>query len=260
MPAQIIVIDNDPAIRELLTVSLNGAGWESIGYPYEDINLSTLEQLQPDLLILDFSSSDDGASWELLHLLKMEEGTARIPILIITAASQISEEQQGYLSAQYIHLVKKPLDIDTFLPLIQNTLTLATQAGHLFSSDCILPILVVDDTEDLREALEIVLGLEGYQVATAENGLRALDAVYQAEHCLILLDIAMPVMDGFEFLRVYDQQLRPHTPVIILSGEQDIRNRVLPSFVIEVLPKPFEINLLLRAVKKYARTSTLSDE
>ena len=44
--------------------------------------------------------------------------------------------------------------------------------------------------------------LEGFQVATADNGLLALEAVYTAEHCLIFLDIQMPIMDGLEFLKI----------------------------------------------------------
>jgi DNA-binding response OmpR family regulator len=83
--------------------------------------------------------------------------------------------------------------------------------------------------------------------------LRALNAVSEAEHCLILLDIDMPIMNGFEFLTAYERQLRPHTPVIILSGEQNILTRVLPAFVIGVIPKPFEIRQLLDAVEKYAQ-------
>ena len=68
--------------------------------------------------------------------------------------------------------------------------------GVVLSRDRSFPILVVEDTEDLREGLATVLRLEGYHVVTADNGLLALDAVYDAEYCLILLDIAMPIMDG----------------------------------------------------------------
>jgi DNA-binding response OmpR family regulator len=152
-----------------------------------------------------------------------------------------------------IRVVNKPFELGTFLPLVQQTLTLASQAGAIFASNRALPILIVEDTEDLREALATILRLERYQVVTADNGLLALGTVYDAEHCLILLDIDMPIMDGFEFLRLYNQQPRPHSPVIILSGEKDILTRVLPSFVIDVLPKPFEINQLLQKVERYVQ-------
>jgi DNA-binding NtrC family response regulator len=65
--------------------------------------------------------------------------------------------------------------------------------------------------------------------------------------------MAMPVMDGFEFLAAYGRQLRPHTPVIIISGHIDIVTRGLPPFVIDVLPKPFEVDDLLELVKEYGQ-------
>jgi len=111
---------------------------------------------------------------------------------------------------------------------------------------------LVDDTEDLRDTFTTVLRIEGYRVLTADNGRVALDSVSHADYCLILLDIAMPIMNGFEFLSAYALQLRPHVPVIILSGEDDIRSRVLPSFVMDVLPKPFHFHQLLNLVGKFA--------
>ncbi len=252
MEARIVVIDNDDSMQKLFAACLNDAAWEVLSCDYAHIDLSSLKQLRPDLIILAFNQPDGGRGWEFLQLLKMEDTTANIPILI-TTAFRLSAEMRGYLLTRYIRVVDEPFDLDSFLLLVRHTLTLASQAGVIFSSHRTLPILVVEDTEDLRETLTTVLGLEGYQVVTADNGLLALDAVYNAEYCLILLDIAMPIMDGFEFLRVYDRQQRPHIPVVILSGEQDILTRVLPSFVLDVLPKPFEISQLLRVVEKYAQ-------
>lgn len=253
MAAHIIIVDNDDAMREFLTLTLHDEGWQVFGYPYAHVDQVVLEQLHPDLIILDFNIRDGGTGWELLQLLKMEDTTANIPILIMTTTVHLSAEIQGYLSARNISIVHKPFDLDKFLPLVQITLTLESQASVILSSDHILPILVVEDTKDLRETLATVLQLEGYQVVTADNGLLALAAVYNAEYCLILLDIAMPIMDGFEFLKIYDQQLMLHIPVIILSGEADILTKTLPSFVVDVLPKPFEINQVLQVVEKYAQ-------
>jgi CheY-like chemotaxis protein len=129
----------------------------------------------------------------------------------------------------------------------------ASQAGSMVSSNRTLPILLVEDTADLRDSISSILRLEGHQVITAANGLIALDTISRTDFCLILLDIAMPIMNGFEFLSAYDQQLKPHIPVIILSGEKNILTRVLPSFVVDVLPKPFEVRHLLRLVEKYTQ-------
>jgi CheY-like chemotaxis protein len=59
-------------------------------------------------------------------------------------------------------------------------------------------------------------------------------------------------LNGFEFLKAYARQLRPHTPVILLSGQGNIQLHSLSSFVMAVLPKPFEIETLLQMTEKYA--------
>ena len=139
------------------------------------------------------------------------------------------------------------------IALVQKTLTQASQRRAIYSDDRTLPILVVDDNDELRDSTTLVLRMEGYRVVTAYNGLVALDTVSRADYCLILLDIAMPVMNGYEFLKAYQQQLRPHTPVILVSAERDILTHVLPLFVVEVLPKPFSIHQLLGLVGMYAQ-------
>ncbi len=253
MAARIILIDNDKAVREFLTLGLTDEGWEVFSYAYAQIDLAALKQLHPDLFILDFNVRDSGTGWEFLQLLKMEDTTANLPILIITTAFQLPAEVKGYLLARHISVTQKPFELDLFIPLVQNTLDLASQAGLILSGARSLPILVVEDDEAMREALAIILRLEGYQVVTAGDGLVALNAVSHAEHCLILLDMVMPIMDGFEFLKAYEWQQRPHTPVVILSGEEDLLIRTLPPFVIDVIFKPYEISHLLQVVEKYAQ-------
>ena len=253
MEAKIVVIDNDASMRDLLTSCLKTQGWQVLSYPYAHMELAMFEQHPPDLIILDFNLRDGGISWAFLQILKMDDMTAKIPILITTTAFQLPSEVQDYLWTRYISVVHKPFDLSAILTLIQRTLTQASQSGTLFSNDRTLPILVVDDSEDLRATITTILRLEGYRIVTADNGLVALDTLSFADYSLILLDLAMPVMNGYEFLSAYDRQLRPHIPVIILSAEDDIRSRTLPSFVVEVLPKPFEISALLNRVGQFAQ-------
>ena len=254
MEARIVVIDNDAGVRDMFTYCLRRKGWQVFGYSYAEVDLMAIDQYRPHLIILDFDIRDGGGiGWNFLQLLKMEDATARIPILVSTTEFDLSSEIRAYLLTRYIGIIHKPLDLDTFLPLIQKTLTLASQADTLLSRDPTLPILVVDDRDDLRESITMILRFERYRVVTACNGRIALDSVSRADHCLILLDIAMPVMNGIEFLAAYDQQLRPHSPVVIQTAETDLRGRHLPSFVVDVMAKPFEVRDLLKVVGKYAQ-------
>jgi len=256
MPPRIIVIDNHTTSREFLTATLSAAGWQFSGFDYAGFSLAVLEQDRPDLIILDFNLPNVGVGWGLLQLLKMVDEVVNIPILIISTAFQVSTELRNYLFTRNIGTVSQPLDLDTFLTRVHITLALASQSEVLLRDGRTLPVLVVEDSEELRDALTVILELEGYRVVAVDNGLAALDRVYLANHSLILLDLAMPVMDGIAFLRAYGQQLRPHTPVVILSAQEDIIMADLPAFVLEVLRKPFEIDALLRIVAKYAQPGT----
>jgi len=115
--------------------------------------------------------------------------------------------------------------------------------------------LLVDDTDELRDETALMLRFEGYRVVTAYNGLVALDRVSRAEFCLILLDIDMSVMNGYEFLSAYENQLRPHTPVVVMSGNPDVELHALPYFVVDILLKPVYKVHLLGEVIKYAEPS-----
>jgi DNA-binding response OmpR family regulator len=253
---RIVVIDNDRSMRLLMTSSLQEKGWEAFGYDYAHIDLAIVAQRCPDLIVLDLENVENagytGNAWEFLQLLKMDDMAAKIPILI-TTDFQLPTELRDYLLMRHISVVHRSYDLDIFMTFIHKTFTEASQADMILSGDRTLPILVVDDTEDLRDTITAVLRMEGYRVVTADNGQVALDRVSRANFCLILLDLAMPIMNGYEFLSAYELQLRPHTPVIILSAEDDIQSRVLPSFVVDVLPKPFEIRHLLSRVEKFAQ-------
>ncbi len=253
MTTRIMVIDNDQNIRSLLTVLLTNEGWQVFTDEYSHVDLAAVQQLNPDLTILGFNPLLEGADWAFLQLLKMEDTTAAIPVLIYTPAMILSPEAEGYLATQHIGVVRQTSDFESFILVVRQSLNWASQVEAPVSGVLTLPILVVEDDQTLRKAITAVLRLEGYRVVTAANGQLALDAVAQRQHCLVLLDIQMPEMNGLEFLAAYEQQPGPHAPVVVCSGEADIGVETLPSFVIGMLPKPYDINRLLILVSQYAQ-------
>jgi DNA-binding response OmpR family regulator len=112
-------------------------------------------------------------------------------------------------------------------------------------------ILVVDDDQDSRTLLELALSTSGYAVETAINGLDALRAARRARPHLILLDLAMPVMDGFAFRT---EQLRDTTlrqiPVICVSGRHDALRASRGLHVAKCIPKPFDLDVVLASVRE----------
>jgi two-component system, chemotaxis family, chemotaxis protein CheY len=112
-------------------------------------------------------------------------------------------------------------------------------------------VLVVDDDQDSRTLLELALSASGFAVATAANGLDALTQARRANPRLILLDLAMPVMDGFAFRA---EQLRDQTlasiPVICVSGRHDAVRVSRGMRVAGCIPKPFDLEVVISSVRE----------
>ena len=86
-------------------------------------------------------------------------------------------------------------------------------------------ILLAEDDDAVRRSVERALGLEGYEVATAENGERALVAIAMDPPDLIVLDIMMPVLDGMDVCRRLRTAGDP-TPILMLTAKHDVADRV----------------------------------
>jgi DNA-binding response OmpR family regulator len=121
-------------------------------------------------------------------------------------------------------------------------------------------ILVVDDDPDVLEAISIILEANGYEVVTARDGLDGLDKLKEEKPDLMILDLLMPKMDGFEVCKELKDPRRAkyaHIPIIILSSvkEQASRRRYeletgLQLDVDDYVEKPIEHTILLERVEK----------
>ncbi|MGZ6132389.1 MAG: response regulator [Myxococcaceae bacterium] len=109
-------------------------------------------------------------------------------------------------------------------------------------------VLVVDDDPDILDALSEILEVEGYEVQRARNGREALQRLERGLPDLVLLDLMMPVMDGWEFARSLSPAARP--PIIVLSADRNVSSRAREIGAVEWLAKPFELAQLLAAVRR----------
>ncbi|HEY3352798.1 MAG TPA: response regulator [Polyangia bacterium] len=116
-------------------------------------------------------------------------------------------------------------------------------------------VLVVDDEDDIREVLRLALEAEGYRVETAAHGREALARLAAgARPCLILLDLMMPVMDGFEFLAARARDpVAAAIPVLVVSAFADRAAAV--TGVAGILKKPVDLDVLLAQVARHCRAS-----
>lgn len=115
-------------------------------------------------------------------------------------------------------------------------------------------VLIVDDELFNLDYLEQALEDSNYQIITATNGQEALDKIQSGQPDLVLLDLAMPIMDGFAVLeRVKADSILRDIPVIIISAEHDSKSVVkgIKQGAEDYLTKPVNADLLVKKVKEY---------
>lgn len=122
MNERILVVNDTQEILDLFNEILKEGGYEAIlaGFPMREI--SDVEAIAPDLIILDLIFGGEKTGWQMLQMLKMKRTTASIPVIVCTAALQAVREQEGYLMSQGVHVVYKPFDLAHLLEIIEQAL------------------------------------------------------------------------------------------------------------------------------------------
>jgi CheY-like chemotaxis protein len=120
------------------------------------------------------------------------------------------------------------------------------------------PVLVIEDHDDTREMIAALLAAEGFTVVTAENGRRGLQRLIDARPCLVLLDLMMPVMTGWEFRRAQvslsDADLAD-VPVLLLTAVPDPLAEANRLHAAGVITKPLDFDELVETVKRHCPTT-----
>jgi CheY-like chemotaxis protein len=120
-------------------------------------------------------------------------------------------------------------------------------------------IMIIEDDPDLRRILSIQLGAEGYIVVLAEDGLAAFDILQELIPECIVLDLMMPRMDGFSFLkRLRAMNRTANIPAIVLTASHDLRHRrKSEQYLADVfLNKPYEVKQLIETIDRLCRENT----
>lgn len=109
-------------------------------------------------------------------------------------------------------------------------------------------VLVVDDQEAIRQTLQVALDDEGFTVECAANGREALEILQRWQPCVILLDLMMPVMDGWAFR---EEQLRGGNtvPVVLLSAAGDLEEHQRTLDAAAIISKPFDIDRVISTIQ-----------
>ena len=110
-------------------------------------------------------------------------------------------------------------------------------------------ILIVEDDDEIRNLLRQAVEMEGYDAATASNGKEGLDALSRTKPCLILLDLMMPVMDGWAFARSVEADAAlAQIPIVVVTA---YANKVQSIKAKSILKKPVDLGCLFKTIREY---------
>jgi signal transduction histidine kinase/CheY-like chemotaxis protein len=218
----VLVIDDEAAVRDLMQRFLTKEGFRVVTAPGGEDGLKLARELRPDAITLDVMMPGmDG--WAVLTALKADPDIADIPVIMLTI---VDDRNLGYTLGAADYLTK-PIDRDRLVTVLKK-----------YRRD--LPVLIVDDDAVLRQLLRRILEPEGYKVVEAENGRVALDRLRGVSPSVILLDLMMPEMDGFEFVT----EFRRHEawraiPIVVITARDLSRDdhERLNGYVQKILQK-----------------------
>jgi signal transduction histidine kinase/DNA-binding response OmpR family regulator len=215
----ILVIDDDENTCEMLARTFSKDGYRVLIAMSAEDGLQKAREHLPDVITLDvMMPGTDG--WALLRNLKSDPDLMQIPVIML---SMVDDVGLGYSlgAAEYM---TKPVDRENLLKVMKHY----TQSGSPGLA------LVVDDSPVDRTLVCRLLEKEGWQVNEAENGQLALESVAKQLPSVIMLDLMMPVMDGFEFVHELRQtEYGKSVPIVVLTA-MDLDNEERERLMVNV--------------------------
>ncbi|MCI0537031.1 MAG: response regulator [Verrucomicrobiales bacterium] len=220
----ILVIDDDPAMHKILADALQDQGHQLAFASNGMEGLELARKLRPAVITLDVIMPQmDG--WMTLSLLKADPELATVPVVMLT----MSPQREFGFAMGVTEYLRKPVERDRLLTVLRQY--------HLQVSD---EILIVEDDPAMREILRRTVEETGHSVSEAENGAVALQVLGERLPSVIILDLMMPVMDGFEFLAELRRHEKWHTiPIVVVSAKDltDAERAALQGRVQQILQK-----------------------
>jgi CheY-like chemotaxis protein len=240
----ILIIDDDTNVRELLTRVLMKEGYSPVSAGNGIEGLALARKLLPKVVILDvMMPQKDG--WAVLREMKDDPELKSIPVIMHTV---IDNRNLGFAIGAQDYLIK-PVDHETLIRTIK----------HYEQPARALSVLVIDDEPDQRDILSRILLKEGWNVQMADGGRSALSLLAQSLPDVITLDLMMPTMDGFEFLKLVKENKRwSHIPILILTS-MDLNkadyDKLAGSAATILRKRELEPQQLLDILRRYAQST-----
>ena len=208
---KILVVDDDAAIARLIKINLENKGYEVTSVNSGRAALKEAKEFNPDIITLDILMPDmDG--FQVIDRLKRDKKTSSIPVIIVSIIEGAYKKTGFRLGAA--DYITKPIDFEQLLHSIERF----TQ-NILRDDEKKVKVLIAEDEVDTAKLIQTFVEARGFSTAVAYNGLEALEKVEQDIPDLILLDLKMPKMDGFEVInRLKKDSKTDKIPIIVITS------------------------------------------
>jgi DNA-binding response OmpR family regulator/two-component sensor histidine kinase len=207
--SKILVIEDDPTAAHLIAVQLSTSGYEPVICDLPQRAVEIAAELQPDAITLDILMKPV-TGWELLLQLKADSRTREIPVIVL---SIVDQPGVGITLGADEYLIK-PVKKEELLAALTRCLSSRGRAPGL------RPILVVEDDAATRDIIAELLRSQGFSVLAAEDGAQARSLVEASLPELVVLDLLLPKVSGFDLLAEWRASPRTaEVPVFVLTGK-----------------------------------------
>jgi CheY-like chemotaxis protein len=255
----VLVVDDDPAVRRLTDQVLHREGWTVLQAENGRVGLRRVAESRPALIILDLLMPDmDG--FEFLDALRRTDGCPAIPIIVLTAKDLTPADRDSLNGSVAKVLDKTVCNREHLLGAVREQIKARLVSQAVGASDRRMSrLLIVEDNEMNRDMLSRRLERKGYQVIMAMEGRCGLAAARSETPDLILMDMSLPEIDGWEVARQLKSDITTRSiPVIALTAHAmtSDRQKALEAGCDDYDTKPVEFQRLLTKIQAMLRSAS----
>jgi DNA-binding response OmpR family regulator len=214
MKKKILIIEDEKSLLELYQARFEKAGYQVLSTTNGKPGIEIAKKEKPDIILLDILMPGvDG--YEVIRALKKDPQTKNIPILVFSNLGQPEEIEKGLKLGANDYVMKTDLTPTELLEKVERMLIRIKEPKKKIKKR----VLIIEDEKEIARLYQTRLAKAGFEVEVAENGAWGLRLASHGDFDIILLDMIMPAMDGYEVLKQLKKDLRTKkVPVLVFSN------------------------------------------